>query len=488
MSLVPSAPAAVGAFKFGVAARAESTKAMLWTRAPGTGVLRWRVAKTRSFDRIVAQGRVTPTRANDLTVKPVVRGLQPDTTYFYYFETGDKPSQTGKFHTLPAAGRPAPLKLALSGDSDALWTDHPDGNATPFEVLRRVAEENPDLFLYFGDTIYSDSETGAVPALTVQEKWAKYKGNRLAATRKVLATVSTWAGWDDHEVINDFDGAVLATEDPDLLAAGIRAFNDYWPIKEDRYYRKVDIGSEIDLIFLDERSFRTQSADEVTSPCRDAEGDLDLAPTMPQSARGQIGLGPVDPACLAHVLDPTRTMLGAEQLAWLKTALSESDARWKLIVNEVPMTEIFVLPYDRWDGYAAERTDILSHIRDNSIENVVFLTTDIHANVGSRVYVNIDQDTDPVAYEVIAGPIQTCTLECEVDNLRGPGQGQILKNFLITRGLIDADCVQINQYGYATVEIPRSGDTLKATWRSNERAANGGGKLVTDCSPVTLAG
>jgi hypothetical protein len=54
--------------------------------------------------------------------------------------------------------------------------------------------------------------------------------------------------------------------------------------------------------------------------------------------------------------------------------------------------------------------------------------------------------------------------------------------------LIDADCVQINQYGYATVEIPRSADTLKATWRSNERARNGGGKLVTDCSPVTLAG
>jgi phosphodiesterase/alkaline phosphatase D-like protein len=460
---------------------------MLWTRAGGEGRYRWQVATDARFNQVVDRGRARAEKSHDFTMKPVATGLKPSTRYFYRFLDGSRSSSVGRFRTLPRSGSAAGLHLAFSGDSDVLWTDHPDADATPFEVLKRVAEERPDLFLYFGDTIYSDSETGAAPALTKRAKWAKYKANRVAATKRVLRSVSTWAGWDDHEVINDFDGAVLAVENPELLAAGLAAFNDYWPVAEARYYRKVDIGSQIDLIFLDERRYRSQSADEIDSPCRDDEGELDLAPTMPANMRGQIGLPPVDPECLTHVLDPARTMLGAEQLAWLKQTLSASDATWKLIVNEVPMTQIFVLPYDRWDGYAAERTDLLTYIGDNAIDNVVFLTTDIHASVGARVYVDISQDNDnPVAYEVVAGPIQTCTLECEVDKIRGEGQGQTLKTFLITRGLIDTDCVQINQYGYATVEIPRSAATLLASWRSNERAREGAGKRVEDCAPVTL--
>lgn len=420
-------------------------------------------------------------------MKPVATGLKAATRYFYRFmDKAGSQSRIGTFETLPNPNAPSALDLAFTGDSDALWTDHPDPDATPFEVLKRVAEEHPDLFLYFGDTIYSDSETEAPLARSLTAKWSKYKKNRVAATKKVLRSVSTWAGWDDHEVINDFDGAQLAIDDPELLANGIQAFNDYWPVKEDRYYRKVDIGSEIDLIFLDERRYRSQSPDELDSPCRDAEGDLDLAPMMPPAIRGQLGLPPTDQACIDHMIDPTRTMLGAEQLAWLKQTLTESDATWKLIVNEVPITQIFVLPYDRWDGYIAEREDILGYIRDNTIDNVVFLTTDIHANIGAHVYVDITEDNDnPVAYEVVAGPIQTCTLDCEVEKIRGEGQGAVLQQFLVTKGLVDADCIQINQYGYAMIEIPKDGSTLKARWRSNERAAGGGGKQVADCEPVT---
>jgi len=422
-------------------------------------------------------------------MKPVIDGLRPGTTYYYRFvsPSGSR-SRVGTFETLPAPGRPADLFLAYSGDSDILWTDHPDPDAKPFEVLTRIKEEHPDLFLYFGDTIYSDSETGTAPALTRAAKWRKYKQNRIGATRRVLSSVSTWAGWDDHEVINDFDGAVLETTDPALLQAGRDAFNDYWPVRESRYYRKVDFGSEIDLIFLDERSYRTQSPDELDSPCRDAEGTLDLVPTMPASFRAELGLGPVAPECLAHVEDPTRTMLGAEQLQWFKDTLAASTATWKLVVNQVPITQIYALPYDRWEGYTAERTDILSFIGDSGIENVVFLTTDLHTNVGARVYVDIDADaTSPVAYEAIAGPIQTCTLRCETDTLLGEGTASQLRGFLRSKGLVDDDCIQLDQYGYATVRIPEAADRLVLGWRSNERRAGGGGRPVADCpARVTL--
>ncbi|MEA2452441.1 MAG: alkaline phosphatase [Actinomycetota bacterium] len=445
------------------------------------------VASDHGFTHVVDSGRTSAAKSHDFTMKPLATGLKPATKYYYRFSGGGATSDIGAFETLPSPNSPSALNLAFTGDNDALWTEHPDKNATPFEVLRRIAEENPDLFLYMGDTIYSDSETGAPTALTKKAKWAKYRKNRAAATQLVLRKMSTWAVWDDHEVVNDFDGAQLAIDDPGLLSAGKAAFNDYWPIKEDKYYRKVDIGSKIDLIFLDERGYRSQSPDEIDSPCRDAEGELDLAPMMPPATRGQLGLAPADPACIAHMTDPTRTMLGAEQLAWLKDALSTSDATWKLIVNEVPITQIFVLPYDRWDGYIAERADLLSYIGDNAIDNVVFLTTDIHANIGARVYVDITVDNDnPVAYEVVAGPVQTCTLDCEVAKIRGEGQGAVLQQFLVTKGLVDADCIQINSYGYSMIEIPKDGSTLKARWKSNKRAPGGGGKQVVDCAAVTL--
>ena len=487
-----AAPGSAGGgspFTLGVAARAEATRAMLWSRAKDGGTYRWQVSTDRTFTHVVDSGRKTAAAAHNFTMKPVATELRPGTRYYYRFlDRAGSQSARGTFKTLPNANAPAALDLAFTGDSDALWQNHPDlsSGATPFEVLRRVTEEHPELFIYMGDTIYSDSETGAPLATTLTAKWTKYRKNRLAATQRVLRSVSTWAVWDDHEVVNDFDGAQLAIDDPDLLANGIQAFNDYWPIHEDRYYRKVDIGSDIDLIFLDERSYRSQSADETDSPCRDSDGDLDLSPMMPPSIRGQLGLPPASQECIDHMTDPMRTMLGAEQLAWLKETLATSDATWKLIVNEVPITQIFVLPYDRWDGYVAEREDLLGYIRDNAIDNVVFLTTDIHANFGSHVYFDITQDNDnPVAYEVVTGPIQTCTLDCEVEAIRGDGQGAVLQQFLVTKGLVDADCIQINQYGYATVTIPKDGSKLKATWRSNEKARDGGGKLIEGCDPVT---
>ena len=482
--------AAAGPFTHGVAARAEARSAMLWTRARTSGRYRFQVARDRAFDRVVARGAATARSGSDNTMKPVVDGLRPNTTYFYRFLSEGRRSPVGRFRTLPAAGRPADLFLAFTGDSDVLWTDHPDPDATPFEVLKRIKEEHPDLFLYFGDTIYSDSETGAEPALTTAAKWRKYRQNRIAATRSVLASVSTWAGWDDHEVINDFDGAVLEATDPVLLQSGIDAFNDYWPVRERRYYRKVDFGSEIDLIFLDERRYRSQSPDEADSPCRDSEGALDLAPLMPAALRAELGLGPAAPECIAHMEDAARTMLGAEQLQWFKDTLAASTATWKLVVNQVPITQIYALPYDRWEGYAAEREDILTYIADNSIDNVVFLTTDLHTNVGTRVYIDIDEDdSTPVAYEAIAGPIQTCTLKCEIENILGEGRAEQLRGFLRSKGLIDDDCIQFDQYGYATVRIPEAGDRVVISWRSNERRRGGGGRPVDGCPErVTLTG
>jgi hypothetical protein len=57
---------------------------------------------------------------------------------------------------------------------------------------------------------------------------------------------------------------------------------------------------------------------------------------------------------------------------------------------------LIFLPYDRWEGYAAERTEMLEFIRnpdgntmtDDHLKNVVFLSTDIHAAIYNPAVAN----------------------------------------------------------------------------------------------------
>ena len=102
---------------------------------------------------------------------------------------------------------------------------------------------------------------------------------------------------------------------------------------------------------------------------------------LPPEIREQAGLPADAPAdILVALADPGRTMLGKAQKKVFLKKLESSDATWKLVVNEVAIAEQFFMPYDRWEGYRAERKEILDFIVEKDIRNVVFLTTDLHGN------------------------------------------------------------------------------------------------------------
>jgi phosphodiesterase/alkaline phosphatase D-like protein len=492
---------AVAEFPQGVAARAGIRRAILWTRVSEPGMYQFSVSGRHENEFYDVAGSATARAHRDLTIHVTLRHLRPGTRYTYRFTGANgAASPQGTFRTAPRRDSGAALKLAFSGDSDVYWTEHPDPSTPPFAVLDRIRRERPDLFVYLGDTIYSDSEAGGEPALTRAEKWAKYRDNRIGPTRRLLRATSTRSIWDDHETINDYDGAELINSDPDLMKAGLQAFSDYWPVPRywplgtTRTYGKLDWGRNIDILFLDERTFRSQSPDELTdNPCRDAEGELDLAPMMPPEDRAELGMGPADPACIDHILEPDRTLLGGRQLRWLKRRLQDDSSKWKLIVNQVPIVQLFVLPYDRWEGYAAERADLLQFIADEKIEGVVFLTTDIHANIGSPTFEDIlVEGAEPVAYEVVTGPMQTCTLDCEVDRVLGFDlAGELMRGFLVDHDLVYNEdgiphCAAIDEYGYSVVSTDARAARLRVEWRSSRPTADGRGRIVGGCPPRTL--
>ncbi len=67
-------------------------------------------------------------------------------------------------------------------------------------------------------------------------------------------------------------------------------------------------------------------------------------------------------------------MLGERQKAWLKDRLAASDATWKVLANQI-MLMALDLPLgnpinpDQWDGYAAERAELMQFVADNDIAN-----------------------------------------------------------------------------------------------------------------------
>jgi phosphodiesterase/alkaline phosphatase D-like protein len=73
---------------------------------------------------------------------------------------------------------------------------------------------------------------------------------------------------------------------------------------------------------------------------------------------------------------------------------------------------LLFLPYDRWEGYAAERTEILEFIRNpdgnvmtaDHITNVVFLSTDIHAAIYNTLVANPGPAGGGIP-EIVAGAI-----------------------------------------------------------------------------------
>jgi phosphodiesterase/alkaline phosphatase D-like protein len=194
----------------------------------------------------------------------------------------------------------------------------------------------------------------------------------------------------------------------------------------------------------------------------------DLAPTLPAALRTMFGLPASPPAgCLDAIFDPTRTMLGPVQLAAFEQALLNSSATFKLVVNEVPIQQYWALPYDRWEGYGAERIELINFIRGNGITGVGFLTTDNHANFFNDVFIDRFTDAEPVADEIVTGPIATNTLEQEILDLIGPAG---VAAFQAVLGIAGVGCRQLDTYAYALVDVDADAGTATVSLRDETGA------------------
>jgi alkaline phosphatase D len=199
------------------------------------------------------------------------------------------------------------------------------------------------------------------------------------------------AQWDDHEVVDNYVGTLKGTQpaddgaesdsfDPARIMAGWRAWHEYMPSlrfgRSFRTYRKLRFGRNVELFMCDSRSYREDQ------PC----GGSGFKPCSDQ--------------------DLPRKYLGTEQLGWLKSGLAGSQANWKLVGNQLMIMPFNVsgdvpVEVDSWNGYHAERNDLLAHVGDKA-KDVVFLTGDIHTFFAGEV-LREGKSGPAVATELVGG-------------------------------------------------------------------------------------
>jgi len=207
-------------------------------------------------------------------------------------------------------------------------------------------------------------------------------------------------------------------------------------------YRRLRFGKHVDLILSDNRSYRSDHAvpEEATvgNPLvfhPRAALPLEVVNTFDAGRTANDGSPPDSIGGYANTRKDSApgTILGPDQKQWWKDALSASSATFKVWANSIPLLRLrldstdvslfssdLLLGADAWDGYASERRELMTHLRDEVITNVISLSGDHHAHLVGVVHDDYDSATPvPVMTDfAVAGISSTSQFAAVADGIK----------------------------------------------------------------------
>ena len=179
---------------------------------------------------------------------------------------------------------------------------------------------------------------------------------------------------------------------------------------------------------------------------------------------------PVDSVNDPNINDDSRAMLGQVQQDWFNEKLRDSKAKWKIIGNQVIFSYLdwgwpgFRINLDSWDGYPRERTEIIDNIRDNNIENVVFITGDTHT--AWALEVTEDPTGDYVSNGAVAVEFGATSINSGNSNERRGNTDEIViaheQNLMKRKENPHLRYTNMRDHGY--MELSLDGDKAMARW------------------------
>jgi alkaline phosphatase D len=337
---------------------------------------------------------------------------------------------TGSFLSAPRLARDVTFAWSADTVGQGWGINREWGGLRMYDTIRRA---RPDFFVHCGDTIYADAPLppemrlpdGSIwknlvtpakskVAETLDEFRGNYHYNLLDEhVRRFNAEIPQFVLWDDHEVKNNwYPGMSLATDDrytqkdARVLATNARqAFLEYSPIRvpqgvstRSRIYRSASYGPLLDVFGLDLRTYRG-----------------------PNTANRQ-------PAANADA-----QLAGAGQMTWLKGALLSSTAAWKVIASDLPIGLVVRDGEQAFEAIANgdggpplgrehEVADLLRFIQQRNIQNIVWITGDVHYAAAHHYHPDRARFKDfRPFWEFVAGPLHAGTGgPISLDNTFGP--------------------------------------------------------------------
>jgi len=470
-------------FTLGVASGDPTPESViLWTRlAPepltGGGPLPeqvevdYVVAEDPRLRRVVKRGTAAATAPMGHSLHVDATGLEPGRTYWYRFAALGAVSRIGRTRTAPVVGVDR-LRFAYVS-----CQDFQNGS---YAAYRNLVQEDIDFVVHLGDYIYEYAgdedayrqHTGdEVSSLqSYRDRYALYRGD--TALRACHAAFPFIVTWDDHEFDNNYanlipeDDSGPGQDSPEAFAQrranAYQGYYEHMPIRltetgppngpDFRIYRRLQFGDLLDMSVLDTRQYRTDQ------PCTTPGTDQEMF--IIARCQGQD--------------DPAQTIMGPEQEQWLKDSLADSTAAWRVVAQQLMVGQLNSLSTsavpgapgeqlyfnsDQWDGYIAERNELLSHIAEREIPDVFVITGDIHSHWVHDLKTDFDDPDAPVVGTEFVG---TSITSGGFEVLPDPGPEFSRRNFYVNNPHLRY--FEGTQKGYAIVEVTR--DAVTNTFRT----------------------
>jgi alkaline phosphatase D len=322
----------------------EMTEVMLWAQTTRKASVQFRVWPVNKPDENSTTSTVT-TRADEaFVVRIPVSRLTPGTRYAFEILIDGK-----------SVRRPYPLEF----QTQTLWhwrTDPPaftaaigscfyinekavDRPGTPYgsdeRIVSTIAAARPDLMLWLGDnTYYREVDWNTAEGL--RYRWTHTRS--LPELQPLLGSVHHYYVWDDHDFgPNDADRSYRLRSEALAVHKLFTANGTYGTFETPGVFGRFE-WADVEFFLLDDRFHRAPNA-------------------TPEG--------------------PGKVMFGPAQLQWLKDALLNSRAPFKIVANGNQVLN----PLCEFEGLVqcrAEYDELLAFIRHNRIPGVVFVSGDRH--------------------------------------------------------------------------------------------------------------
>jgi len=269
---------------------------------------------------------------DDYTAVLRITGLEPEKAYSGHLRIDGQrdPNASFSFKTAPLPESSAPFTLAFGGGAG--FTPHYE------HMWKTIERADPDFMLLLGDNVYIDQ-----PKHPDVQRFCYHRRQGSRPYQRLLQRTPTWSIWDDHDFgTNDCHGG------PDIDSRPWK--RAVWNVYRANWANPAyglggdDIGcwyrftwGAVEFFMLDGRTWRTNPK------------------------------------------KPGGSMLGPVQKKWLKDAVKQSKATFKVLCSPVPWAK-GTKPgsKDTWDGFPEERREILDFLAVHDIEGVVLMSADRH--------------------------------------------------------------------------------------------------------------